>query len=495
MLRHTPKLPYKGLTIVLSNPSRFDRSELISSTGGWFFNKECLAPHLNKYQCDIRLAEDRSAFLPNTKAVLLLGGKALKLWTGLDSLQEIRGTPLRLGDVSAIASFIPQDCCDTVDYESRLNPLAQHDDDDPYEDEDEEGNEKRHGRTKRSNYRFWLKKDTHKLINILEHGVPDSPSVNYHIYPDIDEVLKVLRTTKGKSFYIDIETDPVLNIKCIGFSFGLPDVYVVPFITHEYKPAYAGLASLFATIAIASRDNETVAHNGAQFDFLVLMAKYGIPMGRKLYDTMIAQHRCYPLVEKSLAHGISLWTHEPFHKDEAGSHNHYRTHDDMMRLMKYCGKDIFTMILLKSAIDAYAISVPGLTASIAQANASIRPYLTTTLFGIRFDEEKRQAIIANNDRLATQYIRIMRVLTGPTIKPLISNKTCCAYFHDALDYKAVARSKKTKKPNLGETSLLKLKLKNDNPVIDLLIAYRGKIKESGSLKFTPLPEELKSLGL
>src|SRR3954462_6380831 len=112
MLRHAPKLPYKGLTIVLSNPSRFDRSELISATGGWFFSKECLAPHLNRLQCDIRLAEDRSAFLPNTKAILLLGGKALHLWTGLDSLQEIRGTPLNIGGIPAIASFTPQDCCD-----------------------------------------------------------------------------------------------------------------------------------------------------------------------------------------------------------------------------------------------------------------------------------------------------------------------------------------------------------------------------------------------
>lgn len=491
MLRHAPKLPYKGLTIVLSNPSRFDRSELISATGGWFFNKECLAPHLNRLQCDIRLAEDRSAFLPNTKAILLLGGKALHLWTGLDSLQEIRGTPLNIGGIPAIASFTPQDCCDMVDYESRLNPLAKNEDDNEYEDEDEEGNEKRHGRTKRSNYRFWLKKDTHKLIRILENGLPSSIPVNYHIYPEFETVLQLLKSTKGKCFYIDIETDPDLNMKCMGFSFGLPDVYVIPFFTHEYKPAYASVASLLAAIAIAMRDNETVAHNGAQFDFLVMMARYKLAIGRKVYDTMIANHRCFPLVEKSLAHGISLWTFEPFHKDEIASN--YRTHEDMERLMKYCGKDIYTMILIKTAIDKYALTIPGLPESITQANASIRPYLTTTLFGIKFDEEQRQTILKNNDRLATQYLRIMNVLTGPKVKPLISNKKCCEYFHELLDYKVVARSKKTKKPNLGETSLLKLKLKNENPVIDLLIAYRGKIKESGSLKFTPLPEQLKEL--
>ncbi len=54
-----------------------------------------------------------------------------------------------------------------------------------------------------------------------------------------------------------------------------------------------------------------------------------------------------------------------------------------------------------------------------------------------------------------------------------------------LGYKIIKRSKKSGKPSLDEKAMLKLKLLHDNPVIDLCIAYRGAIKETGSLKFIP----------
>ena len=58
MLRHKPKFSYCGLTIVLSNPSRFDVLKLLSSRGGDFFENFCLQPDYNLMQCDVRLAED-----------------------------------------------------------------------------------------------------------------------------------------------------------------------------------------------------------------------------------------------------------------------------------------------------------------------------------------------------------------------------------------------------------------------------------------------------
>ena len=95
MLRNKPKLKYCGLTVVLSNPSRFDRVSLLSATGGHVFNDHCLRPDFNVMQCDIRVSDDKSPLLPDTKCVLLLGEGAMRSWlpeTRNNSLGEMRGS-------------------------------------------------------------------------------------------------------------------------------------------------------------------------------------------------------------------------------------------------------------------------------------------------------------------------------------------------------------------------------------------------------------------
>src|ERR1017187_2970755 len=120
MLRNKPKLKYCGLTVVMSNPSRFDKLSLLTATGGVFFNNHCLQPDFNSMQCDIRLADDPSDLLPNTKAIILLGEYAMHKYCNdtLDNtLNEMRGSPLYVGNIPAIASFNPQECADVKNYE------------------------------------------------------------------------------------------------------------------------------------------------------------------------------------------------------------------------------------------------------------------------------------------------------------------------------------------------------------------------------------------
>jgi len=211
--------------------------------------------------------------------------------------------------------------------------------------------------------------------------------------------------------YLDIETDSALQVTCVGLGFNDSTIFVLPFVTHNYQPAYDRLALLLRALAISFRDNTVVSHNGAGFDWFVMAHKYHIPIGRNVYDTMLAMHRCYPEIEKSLGHGTSLWTYETFHKDE--SCFNFQTPEQLTKLMRYCGKDVYTMMLIKHAIDKHAKTIPGLAASIKQVNASVRAYLTMTLQGIHFKEEYRSAIIKENDRLMTQYLRLIKILIGP----------------------------------------------------------------------------------
>lgn len=501
VIRHLPKLKYCGLTVILSNPSRFDKVNLLSGPANVLFNEHCLRPQYNSMQCDIRVMEDKTPFIEGTKCVLLLGEAALHEWVPFsrrNTLNELRGTVLSCRDIPTIASYFPQDAADSKAYEQTLNPESkEYTIDDDFSDDVDEGDAKSHGNTKRSNYAFWLKSDIGKAKQILNNGVPSSFQPIYKIYPSSSEVINTLTNTKGIYLDLDIETDyEEQNLLC--FSFSVDDgktVYAVPVLDHEYKWAYSSLHYILRALAVAMRDNITVAHNGASFDFFVLASKYGIPVGRA-FDTMLAMHRCFPDVEKSLGHCTSFWTWESFHKDEDS--RAYRTREHMTEKLKYCAKDVFTMSLVRQAIQQYATRIPGLEASIKCAMDSIRPYLIMTLQGMRYSQESVDFTKKENDRLMMQYLRIINLLIGEhgmaeckrSVKGKAkgfagSNTQCCNYFHEQLGYPVVARSSKTQKPTLGKSALYKLALKHENPVITFTLMYRILAKEYGTLKFTP----------
>lgn len=506
-MHHVPRLDYCGLTIILSQPSRFDKLELLSGNAGAWFSEKCLRPEVNKFQCDIWSVDSfiraDYKYREGTKVVLLLGDRAMKSLAGVEvTLGEQRGSPIRRGDgIVIIVSYLPQDAFDFKDYESYLNPHLiekPNDEDDILVNdggEDDYGTEKtRHGKTSRKNFRFWLLRDTKKALRILKHGLMQHIEPVYKIFPNSQEIIDELNKYENTDMYLDIETDSDLNITCFGFSFGAqPEVYVVPVLRYNYSIAYGIMGAIFYSLGKAMDKNTVVCHNGSGFDFFVIPYKYGISCGSHLYDTMIATHRCFPEVEKSLGHAISNFTDLPYHKDEGIFEPQNETQEQ--KLWLYNGKDVSSMREVKRGIDRYASNIAGLSASICQANASIEPYLTTTLQGIRYDEQKVQEILAYNDRKLTVLIDTISTLLGPELLTIIqgkskkcmagSSKQCARYFHDIMRYKVVSRSKETGAPKLDEKALLKLKLLHSNPIIDLVLAYRGIAKESGSLQFNP----------
>lgn len=502
LLRDKPKLAYNGLTIIMSNASRFDTTNrsLLTANGGTFFNGKCLYPEFNRHQTDIRVKEDKDDLLPNTKCILLLGESSMWEWIGnrTNTIHEVRGTPFLYNNVPTICSYLPQNCVDFKDHEASLNPLAQGFEDDEYEnqdnDEDSVDEKARHGKTSWAHMGFWLKKDVERCKYILKNGLPAALNPDYKIYPREEEVIQLLNSAKDQLFYFDCETDSNLNITCFAFAFNSKTIYVIPCLLPDYSFAYSGLHLIYRALANCINNNIIVAHNGSNFDFFVLAYKYKIGIKRAI-DTLLMQHRCFPETEKSLGHCMSLWTYEPFHKDE-GSGGYYNL-EQAKKMWFYCGKDVFGMVLIKEAIDKYALGRPGLTESIQQANESIIAYLTITLTGMRYDKELVESISNENDRMMEQHVRMLEILIGKETLKLIrgkgqssmpgSNPQCVRYFHEMLGYSTVGRGKETKdgsrNPSLGKKNLLKLRLKYENPCIDICLAYRETSKETGALKF------------
>ena len=505
-LRHKPKFPYAGLTIVLSNPSRFDIHELLSANAGYFFKSECLRPEVTYQSCDIRTSNTfDEGLLGSTKAILLLGHKAMLEWSDKKyndyTLSEQRGHLLdNKWGLPIIASYFPQDAMDIKDYESEYNKLVNNPENKAQyileDDDEDDGNIKRKGNTKRSNYKFWLRQDTKKILTFIN---PDTsiPLCDFYleqkfepvVYPTLERAIEVLRSNKNQNFFIDIETNiETRELSCVGFCFDESSIYVCPIFRYNNLHAYSNTGKLFASLAIAMRDNTTVCHNGFAFDLLVLASKYRIPFGRKHKDTMAMTHRCFPEIEKSLGHCGSLWTWERYHKDECiEPHNE----SEELSFWQYNAKDVFLTRLVHNRIIEYANRIPGLTESINQVNESIYAYTLNTLYGLSYKEEDVITVQKTYDRLLTQYLRMCRLLLGDNFLPS-SNKDCVNYFHGKMNYPIIMRTKKGNS-SLGKGSLYKLKLKYpENILIDICLKFREITKAAGSLKFNDWKLEWKS---
>lgn len=496
VFRRKPRIDYSGLTIVLSNPSRFDfeQKRLLAGMAGSFFLETCLRGGVNLAH-DFRIAEDKSPLLDGTKTVLMLGSRAMDDYVKSNglidkeiTLNEQRGSPIIGRDgIVYIASYQPQDTFDIKsDYEREYNQYLvegeRGDDSEDDEDSKEDDAKTTHGKTKRKNWRFWLQKDTQKILRILDKGLSLPTTPVYNIYPDINQVINELRTNKNTDFYFDIETDSEYNLTCIGFAFGDGDIFVVPIYRYDYSLAYDWLkiCELFSSLSIAFRDNTTVIHNSL-FDLFIMVWRYRIPIGFHAFDTMLSHHRNFPEVEKSLGHTISLYTDLPYHKNEGVFEPHNVVQEQ--QLWEYNGKDIFSMREVKKGILKHAEKIKSLE-SIQQVNKSIVPYLSLMLTGIRFNNDMRTKKMADNDKRMMEILRLLKYLVGYDFLPT-SPKQCVDYFHNDLGFSIVGKSKRTGKPSLDEKNMMKLYVRNDHPVIPLCLEFRRLSKETGSLKFNP----------
>jgi hypothetical protein len=490
--------------VVLSNPSRRDvkAGKLLTGYAGNFFWSNCLR-ELKAQECDIRTADTiEEDLLPNTRVILLLGEYAFHFWGGKNyhnySIHEQRGYLLTIEKWPAchvIASYFPQDCMDVIDFEAKYNPESKssHQSLDKEEQDDLEV-KSRKGRTNRANYRFWLKEDCKKVKKFLLMSkeelakVPSTENCHYEIYPKASEAIAILMETKGKSLYIDIETDSNYNILCFSFSFVLDIIYTIPLYRYDYCLGYPKeeWSRIIQALVVAMRDNEVVAHN-AMFDLFILAWKYRLPVGRKVYDTMLAHHRCWPEAEKSLGHAIShLTLKERYHKDEGIFQP--KNAEQEWSLWEYNAKDVSSMILVREALDARAEKYPELKGSIEQGNSMVYPYLVCTMQGIKYNEEKVAKLLEENDIKMNFYLKCLELLVGMEFLPT-SPKQCHDYFFHMMKYKIQDRSD-TGNPSWSEVALRKLILTLNthgikNPVADFCLAYRRLKKESGTLEALP----------
>ena len=473
-LAQLPTIDYCGLTIILGKPSRFDTHKLLSGHAGYLFTKY-LHPAIVE-SISLQVATEPVTILPNTKVVLLLGDEAVAKYYPIEdgkptTLNDARGNPAMGKDgVIYICSYAPQDAADVKDYESPEG------DDDDGEDLDDSSSVKSHGVTKRRNWKWWLKADIKKAFYLAKHGMAPEEDFNIKLYPEIDEVINTLLTTHGEYLYLDIETAAQQTLTCVGFNFSdSKNVYVVPWKTYQNTLTYSDnlCRKFIQALAVAMGRNTVVCHNAA-FDLLVLAYKYKIPLPRKVEDTMLMWHRCYPEVEKSLGHLISYFLNRRYHKGEGIYSPHNATQE--LQLYTYNGKDIVTTRGIHIGLKAELVKT-GAEKSADWANRMLRPYLTATLRGIKTDVA---AFCKRYDNLEAKRLALNRCIAIITSRPDMNVRS----WQQVTKYLYAEQKLPCPDPKnpTNSKTLLRLLTKHKIPSIKLILMSKRTGKLSSSMK-------------
>lgn len=443
--------------LVLPKPSRYDKiNDRILAGPAEDLVRECLPDFKPIYA-----SEFSHNMLREFSHVVLTGQESLdKFQPGL-TLDNHRGY---VWNNRVVATYWPQECVDLGDYESNTD-----DDDGP----DASSTGKDSSSTSRNNYRFWFMRDCEKLFN--------PPGPISHTFTQISgtQAAALLREVQNDTIYFDLESHPDNYITCFSFAFKSGPVYTVP--VYYNRGLCAGGLSAMAGLTRAFSRNKIVIHN-AGFDLPFLFLFHGIPFGPDIEDTMLMNHRIWPEAEKSLAHVISLYLNEPYHKDSGGTWNP-KTPAQLHNLLVYNAKDVAALRAVHIAQWEYVrrSGDPGLRDSVMQVNASIYPYLWAGLHGFPVNGLRLSQHLSRRKKTQEVWARAVSIAAGYNLNPG-SSQQLADYFINRHHYDCLARTE-SGAPKVDEGALYKYMLKYRNPIIPLILKYKRAQKVASELGF------------
>jgi len=459
-----------SLTIFYPSLTRFDTENSLipfSGTPGNMFKHRTL-DLIPSLQYDIRLPESRGFLAaPRTDFCLVLGADACGKVLGDRNINKHRGFRKSYCNIPTIVTYSHMDCWDFKD------------DDD---ESDAGDNDKDVSVTRRSNYLFWALTDFRKLFQPVK---PHSARVT-DLRPNLGTVSSLLdRAPSDLLISLDIETRPQDNtLDCIGLGFYVNRtwyIYTVPIYGPDHLLVHSqrDLATFWRSLSTALLNPQIIwiGHNLA-FDLSILHHYYRLPFPRRIHDTMLCMHRDNPFTDKSLAHAISFYTDAGDNHKGDFCPNISQAH--FAKLLKYNSDDVYWTgeVALRQLENVSRL------ADYQQVNDSQYVCLIMSFTGIEINAPQLEV---EKDRLtlkAQQLERIIRILTGrPSFNPN-SGQQIAQYFYDTLTYEPPALTD-SGAPATDEKSLLKLQLKQANPIIPLILAFKETSKELSMLNFKP----------
>lgn len=448
--------------IVLPRASRYDRANSDVLVGP----ARALVATAFPDGFDVCYASEYKPGLPD-RPVVFTGQESLNLLKPGRLLDHERGYVWRLHNgARAIATYWPQDAVDHQNVEGF---------DDESDDDLAADNGKDAATTRRMNYRFWFLQDCAKLLN-------PPPDHKYAAYLPLDfgTAKRVLSSVRNSTIYFDIECNPDDNyLLCFSFAINDGPVFTVPVYNHTgnlvSREPLVGLVRAFSRTA----GNTVVIHN-AFFDLPFLALYHHIPAPHKVHDTMLMGHRLWPEADKSIAHAISLYINAPFHKDQGGTWNP-KTAAQFEALMRYNGRDVDTLRAVYKAMNRMADTDSGLRASVDQVNASIYPYLYTSLHGLPINGIALLRHKQAQEPRMEFYRKIVCKLAGYDLNPG-SSQQLADYLINRMKLPVLSVTE-SGAPQVDEKTIYRYIVQTKNPLLAAVLRYKRASKVHGFLGF------------
>jgi len=274
----------------------------------------------------------------------------------------------------------------------------------------------------------------------------------------------------------DIETLQGANgpvVWCIGFSSEPSSAFVVPII-REGKFAWsleeeAKLWRLISEIFLEPKIQKVF--QGGMYDLAILGRYYGLRLAKGTYeDTMYCHHASYPYLWKKLEVLASIYTWEPYYKDEGRVNLGSRTDDSEF---KYNAKDcaVTREILPITHQNARELK----TFEGYKRTMSILPcHLGMTIRGIRIDKERKEKLSVEFVETAAECTRKITEEVGQSFNLNSSaDKAKLLYGYLGLE---IQLQRGTRKPTTDKNALNKLRRKysgkSEGEIVSWILDYQ-----------------------
>ena len=300
---------------------------------------------------------------------------------------------------------------------------------------------------------------------------------NYLIRPTFDEAMDAIKRARGTETTNDLETWSN-QIACVGIGYNMDEAACIPFMCSD-KPAgyWTPDEELLLTLKlkeVLTDSNTSVIFQNGHFDTQMYIAQWGyIP--NVSYDTMTAQHVCYPDMKKALDFMASLYCkYYRFWKDE-GKNWSPDLQDDEEYWKYNCDDCCYTYEVRE--VQRNIIKKRKLENALAIQMRMFYPILKMMLRGVNVDLKFKEQMKGDLQLAMRERAEWFEEVLGHPFNPLSNGKTgqMQRLFYDDLGVKKVMSKAPPYNPTIDDAAIETLKKRNPvlRPLLEACQEYRS----------------------
>lgn len=297
------------------------------------------------------------------------------------------------------------------------------------------------------------------------------PKHTYIVGPSLDQTIGALEgygDSLGEVIAFDIEMYARQFVACIGLYNGISPAICIPFVYGDGVPVWSDeeeAAIRCALSRVMSGKSRKVAQN-ASFD-VIHLARENIVVKNLWMDTLTAHHCLFPELPHSLPFLSSIYTREPYYKDEG---KHWHPSMDNEQLWRYNIKDVLVTHEIALKLHNELVS-HGLWGFYQRAYIDLfAPAVRMEWQGVKIDVEARKEV---DDELSSAAEALEKKIEKSAgfrlnVRSPVQLKN---FLYEKRGYKE-RYNRKTGRPTSGEDALKAIARAYGDPIVTDIIELR-----------------------